>query len=161
MDEAKKEIDKEIDEKYSEIEERYELNEKFEPVPVTVYELFYKDTDEDIPSKADYSGTIRVYGERGDIDLYDILKGRAPENENEIIIDRMHADNAKIKVGDTIKVGGLDFEVVGLAAFVDYSALYESNTDTMFDALTFDIGMTTNEGFARIRANTSANYGFT
>ena len=160
MDEAKKEIDKEIDEKYAEIEERYELNEKFEPVPVTVYELFYKDTDEAIPSKADYSGTIRIYGERGDIDLYDILKGRAPENENEIIIDRMHADNAKIKVGDTLKVGDMDFEVVGLAAFVDYSALYESNTDTMFDALTFDVAMTTNEGFARIRANTVANYAF-
>ncbi|MBQ6034977.1 MAG: ABC transporter permease, partial [Ruminococcus sp.] len=72
----------------------------------------------------------------------------------------MHADNAKIKVGDTLKVGDMDFEVVGLAAFVDYSALYESNTDTMFDALTFDVAMTTNEGFARIRANTVANYAF-
>ncbi|MBP5578886.1 MAG: FtsX-like permease family protein [Ruminococcus sp.] len=161
MDEAKKEIDKEIDEKYAEIEERYELNKKFDPVPVTVYELFYKDTDEALASESDYSGTIRVYGERSDIDLYDILKGRAPEKENEIIIDRMHADNAKINVGDTLTVGNTDFEVVGLAAFVDYSALYESNTDTMFDALTFDIGMTTNEGFERIRANTAANYAFT
>ena len=71
-------------------------------MPVTVYELFYKDTDEAIPSKADYSGTIRIYGERGDIDLYDILKGRAPENENEIIIDRMHADNAKINMERSI-----------------------------------------------------------
>ena len=161
IDEAKKKIDKEIDEKYAEIEERYELNEKFDAVPVTVHELFYKDTEEALPSKSDYSGTIRIYGERSDTDLYDILKGRAPENENEIIIDRMHADNAKIKVGDIIKAGNLDFEVVGLAAFVDYSALYESNTDTMFDALTFDVGMATNEGLARIRANTVANYAFT
>lgn len=161
MDEAKKEIDKEIDEKYAEIEERYELNEKFDPVAVTVYELFYKDADELLPEKSDYSGTIRVYSERSEVDLYDILKGRAPENENEIIVDRMHADNAKIKMGDTISVSGTDFEVVGLVAFEDYSALYKNNTDTMFDALTFNIGMTTDEGFARIHANTSANYAFT
>ena len=161
MDEAKKEIDKEIDEKYAEIEERYELNKKFDPVAVTVYKLFYKDADEIIPSKSDYSGTIRVYVEREDVDLYDIIKGRAPENENEIIIDRMHANNAKIKVGDTLTVSNADFEVVGLVAFEDYSALYKSNTDTMFNALTFDIGMTTDKGFERIRANTSANYAFT
>ena len=161
MDEAKKEIDKEIDEKYSELAERYGLDEEIVPAPVTVYELFYKDTDEILPSRSDYSGTVRVYSERGDIDLYDILKGRAPENGNEIIIDRMHADNAEIKVGDTISAGNAEFEVVGLAAFVDYSALYESNTDTMFDALTFDVAMTTDKGFERIHANTSANYAFT
>ncbi|WP_295081548.1 FtsX-like permease family protein [Ruminococcus sp.] len=161
MDEAKKEIDKEIDEKYDELAERYRLNEESAQVPVTVHELFFKDTEELLPSKSGYSGTIRVYTERRDVDLYDLLKGRAPENENEIIIDRMHADNAGIKVGDTLSVGNTDFEVTGLAAFVDYSALYESNTDTMFDALTFDIGMATDEGFERIRANTAANYAFT
>ena len=161
MDEAKKKIDKEIDDKYDELAERYSLNDMSDAVPVTVYELFYKDTEEALPSDTDYSGTIRVYSERRDIDLYDILRGRAPQNADEIIIDRMHADNAGIKVGDRISVGNTDFEVAGLAAFEDYSALYESNTDTMFDAITFDVGMTTDEGFERIRANTCANYAFT
>ena len=160
-DEARKEIDKEIAEKYTDLADRYGLNEAADDVPVTVYELFFKDTAEKLPADSGYSGTIRVYGPRRDIDLYDINKGRAPQNENEIIIDRMHADNAKIKIGDTVSAGGVEYEVVGLAAFVDYSALYESNTDTMFDALTFDVGMTTDEGFKRIRANTVANYGFT
>lgn len=161
MDEAKKEIDKEIDDKYSELSERYELNDEFDPVPITVYENFYKDADEKLSSDSNYSGTIRVYNERRNIDLYDILEGRAPENGNEIIIDRMHADNAKIKVGDIISVSNADFEVVGVAFFVDYSALYESNTDTMFDALTFDVGMTTKSGFERIQSNTRINYAFT
>lgn len=129
-------------------------------VPVTVYEHFYKDTEEGIPSDSDYSGTIRIYGERRNINLYDILKGRAPENENEIMIDRMHADNAGISVGDSINAGNAEFKVVGLASFVDYTTLYENNTDTMFDALTFDVAMTTDEGFERIRANTKANYAY-
>ncbi len=161
FEEAHKEIDKKIDEKYSELSERYELDEEFDPVPVTVYELFYKDVDEIHKNTGMNGSKIRVYPERKDIDLYDILEGRAPENEKEILIDRMHADNAGIKTGDTIFAGNVKFEVCGLAAFVDYSTLYESNTDTMFDALTFNAGMTTDEGFDRIRSNTRANYAFT
>ena len=161
IDEAQKEIDKEIDDKYDDLAERYGLNDKFDAVPVKIYELFYKDSNETLPSDTDYSGTIRVYSERRDIDLYDILDGRPPKNDNEIIIDRMHADNAEIKIGDTLCINSIEFEVVGLAAFVDYSTLYQNNTDTMFDALTFDIGMTTDKGFERINAKTAANYAFT
>lgn len=157
---AQTEIDKEIDEKYAELSDRYGLDEKFDPVPVTIYELLYKDTEE-YRADGDNIGKVRVYPMRTDIDLYDILDGRSPENENEIVIDRMHADNAKIKTGDTLKIGGTDFQVVGLVSFVDYATLYESNTDTMFDALTFDITMTTDEGFERINSNTRANYAFT
>ncbi len=160
MEEARKEIDKEINEEYEELSERYELDEKFDPVPVTVYELFYKDTAEVLPDDADYSGTIRVYPQRSSINMYDILDGRAPESDSEIMIDRMHADNAGIKTGDKIQAGDAEFTVVGLAAFVDYTTLYENNTDTMFDALTFNVGMVTEDGFGRIHANTRANYAF-
>ncbi|MBQ8960018.1 MAG: FtsX-like permease family protein [Ruminococcus sp.] len=160
MDEAKKEIDKEIDEKYTELSDRYGLDEDFDPVPVKVYELFYKDTDESL-TDGEKSGGIRIYKERTEVDLYDILEGRSPENEHEIIIDRMHADNAGIKVGDTVYAGNADFQVVGLVSFVDYTTLYENNTDTMFDALTFNVSMVTDEGFGRIKANTRANYAYT
>ncbi len=159
-DEAKKEIDKEIDEKYDELAERYELNEEADPVPVKLYELFYKENDEIIPDKSSSSGTVRVYSERRSVNMYDILDGSAPSDENEIIIDRMHADNAGIKTGDTIKVGSTSFTVSGLAAFSDYTTLYESNTDTMFDAISFDVAMTTDEGYRRISGNEHANYAF-
>ena len=158
---AHEEIDKEIDEKYAELSDRYGLDEKFDAVPVTVYELFYKDVSENTDGTDDEESAVRVYPERRDIDLYDILDGRAPENENEIMIDRMHADNAKIKVGDTLRAGNAEFTACGLAAFEDYSTLYESNTDTMFDALTFDVAMVTDEGFDRICSNTRANYAYT
>lgn len=161
MDEAKKEIDKEIDEKYSELADRYDLNEKSDPVPVDISELFYKDTDEAISGNDSYTGTVRVYSQRKNVDLFDIMEGRVPENDSEILIDRMHADNAGIGIGDTILAGNTEFEVVGYASFVDYTTLYESNTDTMFDALTFDVAMVTEEGFSRIRSNTRANYTFT
>ena len=160
-DKAHEEIDKEIDKEYSKLAERYELDQTFDAVPVNVYELFYKNADEHIIGNDAYEGKIRVYGERGEVDLFDLLSGRAPENDREIIIDRMHADNAGIKLGDRVKADGAEFEVVGLASFTDYITLYESNTDTMFDALTFDVGMVTDEGFARIGTSLHANYAFT
>ena len=159
MDEAKKEIDKTISEEYEELADRYELDDdSFKPVPVSVYELFCKDNDETISTGS--SGRIRVYNERTDVDLYDILSGRAPESENEIIIDRMHADNADISIGDNLKVGSVSYKVVGLCAFADYSTLYENNNDTMFDALTFDVGMVTNKGFERLKGIPHYFYAF-
>lgn len=158
---AHEEIDKEIDKEYTKLAERYELDLTFDAVPVNVYELFYKNADEHISGDAAFQGSIRVCNFRNEVNLYDILSGRAPENENEIIIDRMHADNAKIQIGDRIRADGAEFEVVGLVSFSDYITLYESNTDTMFDALTFDIGMVTEAGFARIGTPLHANYAFT
>ena len=159
-EEVHKEIDKKIDEEYEEISERYELDdESFKPVSVKLYPLFCREVDECAGEKS--TGKIRVFSERREIDLYDILEGRAPENKNEIMIDRMHADNAGIKVGDILSVGSVEFKVCGLAAFVDYSTLYENNSDTMFDALTFDVGMTTDEGFERINGSVHYKYAFT
>ncbi len=160
MKEAKDEIDKEINEKYDDLAERYELNKDFTPVPVKIYDLFYKEQTELIPENASYSGKIRVFNERTEVDMYDILEGRRPETENEIIIDRMHADNIDLKVGDKIKAGNTEFTVTGLAAFADYSTLYEKNTDTMFDALTFDIAMVTPAGFEKLSAPLHASYAF-
>ncbi|MCR4645749.1 MAG: permease [Oscillospiraceae bacterium] len=160
MDEARKEIDKEIGETYDELAERYELNDDAPAVPVDVYPLFYREDAETLPGKDDYAGKIRVYSERRDIDLYDILDGHAPQSDTEILIDRMHADNAGICTGDTIRVGSVTFTVSGLAAFVDYSTLYEKNTDTMFDALTFNVAMVTDAGFDRIGTATHYNYAF-
>lgn len=158
---AHEEIDKKIDKEFTKISERYELDQDYDPVPVNVYELFFKNADEHIIGNSEYEGNIRVYGERNEVDLYDLLSGRKPENAHEIIIDRMHADNAGIKIGDTVKADGAEFEVVGLASFTDYITLFENNTDTMFDALTFDVGMVTDEGFARISTSIHANYAFT
>jgi len=152
-------IDSEIDEKYSELSERYGLDDDFVPVNTEIYELFWKFSEENTDDE-DYSGKIRVYSERNEIDLYDVMKGSPPQNSSEIMIDRMHAENAGIEVGDTISVGSTEFTVSGFASFVDYTTLYENNTDTMFDALTFDVAMVTKQGFDRISEPLHYNYAF-
>ena len=70
----------------------------------------------------------------------------------------MHADNAGIKVGDTISAGGEKYEVSGLIAYVNYATLHEKSTDLMFDAITFDVAMVTKEGWERLNGTCHYNY---
>ena len=72
----------------------------------------------------------------------------------------MHADNVGVSVGDTILVGGHEFEIVGLLSYVNYLTLHESNTDLMFDAFGFDVGMVTPEAFDALPSRLHYNYAY-
>lgn len=137
-----------------------ELIAKLEKNDVTIYENFFKQPEEKL-SKGDKEIEIRVYKSQDEVDVPCVIKGRLPQAANEIAIDRMHADNQGIKVGDSIKVGGKDFEVTGLIALPNYSTLYKSASDTMFDAITFDIGLVTDEGFEKIDSKLYYRYAWT
>ena len=151
--------DKRARENYENAVGDYELDDPyFRPVPVKLFENFRKDTDEDIDLDGTRDSGVRVYINRDDINLYCLMDGKDATNENEIVIDRMHADNNGIKTGDKINIGGADFTVTGLVAFSNYSTLHEKGTDMMFDALTFDIAMTTREGWDRINAEPEYEY---
>ena len=156
--EAYKEVDKEVNKEYDKAADKYDLeNPDYEAVPIKIYKNYYKDTSE-VRGTGKNSGKIRIFKDRDDIDLYSIHKGVMPQNENEIAIDRMHADNVNVKVGDTIIVGGVPFKVTALVALVNYSTLYEKPTDSMFDAIYFDVAIVTDEGFDRVDSNIKYNY---
>ena len=130
----------------------------FEAVSVQVYENFYRNEEEDNDNDGVSDGTVRVYAKTEEVNQACLMEGNFPEKEDEIAIDRMHADNAGIKTGDTITVGGQSFQVVGLIAYVNYSTLHEKNTDLIFDALKFDVAMVTESGFDCL--NQSIHYAY-
>ncbi|MDO4633333.1 MAG: ABC transporter permease [Eubacteriales bacterium] len=150
-EEAKSKVIAEIDSAYAKAEEKYGLNDpEFSAVNVSVYENFFRNETEDKNCDGSPEGTVRVYRQTEKINLASLLKGRFPENAQEIAIDRMHASNAGIQIGDTIRVGGQDYSVVGLLAYVNYATLHENSTDLIFDAIGFDVAMVTEEGFDRL-----------
>ncbi len=158
-DEAWDEILTEIDEKYDDAEEKYKLNDPdFQPVPVKLYENFYRNEDEDNNNDGVIDGTVRIFAKTDNINLACLMDGRFPEADDEIAIDRMHADNVGVKVGDNITIGSEKFRIVGLIAYVNYSTLHEKNTDLMFDALKFNVAMVTDEGFDRLESDVHYNY---
>lgn len=82
-----------------------------------------------------------------------VHKGRIPEKDGEIAIDRKFADSADLKVGDKVTLDKKEYEITGLVALSDYSALFRSNTDLMFDAQNFTVAVVTPEAFNRISDN--------
>lgn len=158
-DKAWDEIVKEIDDKYADAEEKYELNDPdFTEVPVQVYENFFRNEEEDYNNDGEAEGDIRVYAKNDNVDLACLLDGAFPEKADEIAIDRMHADNVGVKVGDEISVSGQRFKVVGLIAYANYATLHEKSTDIMFDAIKFDVAMVTQEGFDSLHKTVHYSY---
>lgn len=152
-------IVEEIDDKYADAEEKYELNDPdFTEVPVKVYENFFRNEEEDYNNDGEAEGNIRVYAKNDNVDLACLLDGAFPEKADEIAIDRMHADNVGVKVGDEISVSGQRFKVVGLIAYVNYATLHEKSTDMMFDAIKFDVAMVTQEGFDSLHKTVHYSY---
>ena len=78
------------------------------------------------------------------------MEGSFPEDENEIAIDRMYAVNNKISVGDVMELGDVSYTICGLVALSDYSALFSSTSDMMFDAVRFGVAIVTEDGFNKI-----------
>lgn len=121
---------------------------------ITMYELPY--FEETIKGT---KKTIRVYGERKELNKVCLMSGALPAKDNEIALDRLFAQNNKIAVGDSIELGKKTVVVSGLVALTDYSCLFEKNTDSMFDSINFCVAVMTNEGYdAFASTHETANY---
>ncbi len=115
--------------------------ENNEKVNIKIYENFYVEGDS-------YKGsTLRLFKVRKDINRASILSGRLPKEDNEVAIDRMYADNNRISLQDEIPYEGKKYKVTGLIALSDYSTLFQSNSDVMFDATLFGVGVVTESAF--------------
>ena len=128
------------------------LKEEIESQGVTLYENYY------VEEPLTNGSTMRIFRERKEVNLPCIMDGELPDTANEIAVDRMYADNNKIGVGDTLTVQiikrdgtvkeGKTYTISGLVALPDYSALFSDNSDMMFDAMMFGVGVVTEGAFA-------------
>lgn len=91
--------------------------------------------------------TVRVFKIRNEINRADLIKGDWPSNDNDIVIDRLYAENNNIKIGNIITSREKEYNVCGYAALSDYSSLFKNNTDMMFDAHRFSVAMVTEAAF--------------
>ncbi len=89
--------------------------------------------------------TLRIFANREEVNLLCLMKGRLPESEGEIAVDRLFAEKNKIHTGEKIEIDNRKFLVTGLVAFSDYSALFSDNGEMMFDAKCFGVAVVTGE----------------
>ncbi len=130
------------------------LIDAFEEEDITVYKQFYKEVSEE-------DNTVRVFMIRDEVNKACLMEGELPDEEDEIALDRMHASNIGVTVGDEINIDGKSMKITGLVAFPDYSTLFEDNADIMFNAMTFDVACVTEEGFDALSGDTVYQYAYT
>ena len=160
-EEAEDEINEEFDKQDAKKSKAtLEAEKNFKASPVVLYENFYKDVTEDNDLDGNSDGKVRIYAYEDYINMASFNEGRKPETEDEIAIDRMHADNNDLKVGDKINVGGREYTITGLLSYVNYATLHEKNTDFMFDAISFDVAMVTPEAWENTKGNIHYTYAF-
>lgn len=116
--------------------------ERIEKKGVSIFENFY------IEKEFDNNTKLRIFANREQIDKVCVMEGRLPDDLYEIAIDRMYADNNGLSVGDKLVSGSESYEIVGLVALSDYSALFYSNNDMMFDASAFGVSVVSDKQFA-------------
>ncbi|MBR1739159.1 MAG: ABC transporter permease [Ruminococcus sp.] len=115
---------------------------------IVLYKNFYKDEE-----TLDFSSTLRMFSQRDEVNKPSLWEGELPEADNDIAIDRLYAKNHKLEVGSDLAINGVTLNVSGIVALPDYSTLYESPTDLMFDNDSFGVGVMTKAGFDAISDN--------
>lgn len=114
---------------------------------ITIFPLFNKD----IEIKKDC--TLRVYPVREEINRLALLEGALPENDEELVLERLFAGNNGYVVSSELTLGGKVFRVCGLVAFSDYSCLFKNNTDGMFDNTHFGVACVRQKAFEELKYN--------
>ncbi|MEE0265646.1 MAG: FtsX-like permease family protein, partial [Acutalibacteraceae bacterium] len=109
---------------------------------IKLYENFYLER-----TTKEFDSTLRVFKNREEINKVCIHEGELPVKTDEIAVDRMYAHNNSLSVGDLFTVGDKKLKVTGLVSLADYSALYSSPSDMMFDAIKFGVAVMTEQGF--------------
>ena len=93
------------------------------------------------------TSTLRLFKIRENMNTACLMDGSLPSGDNEICIDRMYASNNGFEIGDSIIAGGQSLTITGLVALPDYSALFSDNSDMMFDAVKFGVGIVSEDCF--------------
>ena len=124
------------------------LKSNLEKEEVTIFQNYYIEQDTDVNNSA-----LRIFINREKVNLVCLMDGKLPDSEDAIAIDRMYADNNHISINETITVGGQKLTVCGLVALSDYSALFQSPSDMMFDSIKFGVAVMTKEGFENLGDN--------
>lgn len=119
-----------------------------------LYDNFYFDE-----TSAETGAVIRVYSQDDAVNTPCLLSGEIPSGKNEIAIDRVFAKNNDISVGDSMTINGRKLSITGFIALPDYSTLFQSNTDSMFDSVHFSVAVMTPAGFSAMAGkNLEYNY---
>lgn len=126
--------------------------EKVEKLDVQIGKNYYIDV------KQDY--TLRIYENRNKINIPSVFEGKIPNNENEIVLDRLFAQTNEIKINDIIKIDENNLKVVGFISLPNYNSLFKSNNDMIMDTKGFGVSIVNQETFENLQEDYNIKYNY-
>jgi putative ABC transport system permease protein len=81
--------------------------------------------------------TARVFDRTENVDLYQVTVGRDVANDGEAVISEGYAVAMNVQIGDLVKIGESEYEVVGFMQRPDYLYMLENEDDSYKNVSTF------------------------
>ncbi len=120
----------------------------FEDKGAKLEEAFYRDIETD-------SGlTLRTFKTRDNIDKLNLHSGSMPSSDNDIVVDKVFANNNNLRVGDSINLEGKNYNISGLVTAVDYLQRIKEFSDAGTSS-SFGVGFVEENAFESIIENSS------
>ena len=120
----------------------------FEDKGAKLEEAFYRDMETD-------SGlTLRTFKTRENIDKLNLHSGSMPSSDNDIVVDKVFANNNNLRVGDSINLEGKNYNISGLVTAVDYLQRIKEFSDAGTSS-SFGVGFVEENAFESIIENSS------
>lgn len=121
-----------------------EEKEKLTDAGIALEEQFYLDY------KTEDESTVRVFKDRRRMNLVELSEGRRAERNWEIVLERRYAEEHAFRTGDSIKIGGKDYEIVGIGCSPDYEATFKGFSDSSVNSLQFGTAFVSEDAYEEL-----------
>jgi putative ABC transport system permease protein len=98
--------------------------------------------------------TARVFERTVNVDLYQVTVGRDVASDGEAVISEGYAVAMDVQIGDSVKIGESEYEVVGFMQRPDYLYMLENEDDSYKNISTFFLCYLSDEDFEALDATT-------
>ena len=127
-------------------------------IGVSVKENFSRELSAEVDGRTTH---IRVFANREDFNLPALYEGHLPQMDDEIALDNTFLSKHSLGLGDTLRLDGKDFTIVGDVVLSDYTALFEKNEDFVMNTLTFTVALVTQDAWNNLEGDsTSYTYAY-
>jgi putative ABC transport system permease protein len=132
--------------------------------PIDDIEQFEKDNNvilEEMKSKDVSSNsnlTVRVFEPNKKVNKYQVVKGKDISGDSDVLINSFYAVKMKTSIGESLRLNGQDYKIVGTFARPDFIYILKDLTDLMPKADTFTTAVVSQKAFAQIKSKENSYY---
>ncbi|MDO5294248.1 MAG: FtsX-like permease family protein [bacterium] len=126
-----------------------------------ISELTAKGMELESMSYLDYeqedNSTLRVFKNRDEMNKIALDKGKMAEKKKEAVLEKRYCEEHKLSVGDSFRICGESYKIVGIGSVPDYDAVYKNFAEACVESDRFGLAFVTEDQYKSLKeANKSS-----